>query len=496
MNKKPFIHKFKTDDNNYIYDVNTNSIIEADDIVYDIIDYFGELPPSRIIENFSEKYDVNSISERIDSIKQSQAEGLFSDFHPKISEYPKNFAEIRSELDSNMSLLTLEVTQQCNLRCRYCIYSDKYYYTRKHSFKSMDFCIAKKAIDYFLAHSSKSKQIYIGFYGGEPLLNFGLIKSIVDYTNNKLKQQREISYTVTTNGTLLDDRKIKFFVNNDFNMLVSLDGPIEIHDRNRIYRNGRGSYKTIIGNLRKIKEQYPTYYTKNIGFNAVVSPPYDFRKLDRFFSSFDLIVENSIRLEHAGNLNTSYYEDFEESELQDVDGNKELIEKYIRFYTQQSMSRFSSAELAVARFLANEYLLMRIYKRPLFSRPKKEVYPGGCCIPGVARCFVTAEGRFFPCERVNTNNDELCIGNVESGIEFEKVLKIIERTTERFQKNCSDCWACRLCNLCYIYTERRDHTLGQGEKICGGMKKSIHEALQLFCHIMAKNPNAFDEWKN
>lgn len=502
MENQPFIYKFKTGINNYIYDVNTNNIVQVDDIVYELLEDIDKLSAAEMVEKHRKKYNVNIIQEQIDSIKQFMSNGLFSSYRPEVTGYPKDLPTIKSELNSQRCLLTLEISQQCNMRCRYCIYSDKYYYTRKHSPKYMNFDIARKAIDQFLGQSLEAEHSAIGFYGGEPLLNFELIKACVEYVN-RVAGGRGLSYNITTNGTLLNGSRVEFLIENNFSITVSLDGPKEIHDRNRIYKNGRGSYNTVIANLRQIKEQYPDFYRGKIRFNSIISPPVDYMKLNKFAASFDLFKDNSVRYNAVDAFGTSYYDDFEESELRDRDGAEKLMQRYVSSCIDKDSVQadgYSHASKMLLNFVANEVKLMLIYKRPVFGMPKKDFYPGLCCIPGVNRSFTSAEGEYFPCERVNTNDKRLCIGNVESGIQLSRAMKIIEQVADLFRQNCHDCWACRLCDLCYVSIgqgsdNRKDFHWDYMQEVCEWTRKSASKALRLFCNIMERNPGAFDDWE-
>jgi len=152
----------------------------------------------------------------------------------------------------NLTNFTFEVTQKCNLRCKYCIYGGFYPNQRSHSNKEINFETARNAIDYIfdLVKKNYRQEIIIGFYGGEPLLNFKTVKKIVKYAT-EIFTNRAVRFTMTTNGTLLSNEIINYIIRNNFRILVSLDGPKKIHDSKRIFKNGKGSYEIIINNLKK-----------------------------------------------------------------------------------------------------------------------------------------------------------------------------------------------------------------------------------------------------
>lgn len=158
---------------------------------------------------------------------------------------------IEHYIKTRIQQLTLQVTQQCNLRCDYCAYSGIYDRNRIHSKLRMSFETAKKAIDFFLERSVERLDIFVSFYGGEPLLEFELIKQCVEYINNQAEGKR-INYIMITNGTLLSDKVVDYLVENNFALSVSLDGSKE-HDVNRKFVNGEGSFDTIINNIKRIQ---------------------------------------------------------------------------------------------------------------------------------------------------------------------------------------------------------------------------------------------------
>ena len=155
-------------------------------------------------------------------------------------------------LENGIDHMCLVLTNECNLRCRYCIYSEHYYYSRPYSNRKMEFEVAKKAVDYYFRVNDKSIEYNpyimpsIGFYGGEPLLAWDVIVKVVNYIKNKTDK---CLFSITTNGLLLDIEKIKFMLKNNFAISISLDGTKEEHDRNRIDQSSNGSFERVYNNL-------------------------------------------------------------------------------------------------------------------------------------------------------------------------------------------------------------------------------------------------------
>lgn len=192
MKEKAFIHCFSTNNHYYVYDVNTNSILRINKEIY---------------VKLNEHTDIETLLD--DKIVQMREQGFLRSNNPLIKiEHPLTDT-LKSQLENNVELLILQVTQNCNFRCEYCVYSGSYV-NRVHSKKRMSLETAKKAVDFYYNHCKNTKSAQIGFYGGEPLLEIELIKEIVEYSKI-LFRGKEIIFNMTTNASLLDDDKIDFW---------------------------------------------------------------------------------------------------------------------------------------------------------------------------------------------------------------------------------------------------------------------------------------------
>ena len=185
-------------------------------------------------------------------------------------------------MNGNIRQLILQVTQNCNLRCKYCVYSGSYV-NRTHTKKRMSFEIAKQAVDFYFAHNINKDAGVISFYGGEPLLEMDLIKKVVAYSE-KLYEGKELRFNMTSNATLLTDEIADFLYEHNFNLTISLDGPEEVHNQSRVFADSKtGTFHCIIKNLEKMIDRYPDFIS-NISFNAVLDISNDFKCSSNFFT--------------------------------------------------------------------------------------------------------------------------------------------------------------------------------------------------------------------
>ncbi|MEO0129674.1 MAG: radical SAM protein [candidate division WOR-3 bacterium] len=220
--QSPFVHKFQSLNRNYyIYDVWTNRVVRVNEIVYDLIDDFGVLRYPEIIRKWMKKCPLSSIKSALTEIEIAQKKGLFLDKRFKQMVVPYDDIYLGNAIASNIGYMIVNITEACNMRCKYCAFSGTYKYERPHSNRSMDEFILCKAVDYYLKHSQNSKIRGLSFYGGEPLLAFKKITAV-----QKILKAKDFEFRLDTNGLLLGKKEIvDFIVRHGIGMQVSLDGP-------------------------------------------------------------------------------------------------------------------------------------------------------------------------------------------------------------------------------------------------------------------------------
>lgn len=265
----PYI-QFELPIGEYVYERNQNKVYTISKFGYEQ----GSIQSDNDMQTWLERRNIDT-SNSIETIENPETD------------------ELDKLLQTDVAFITLQVTQNCNLRCSYCAYSGAYY-NRTHNKKTMSFAVAKKAVDFLLSHSTASDDISVGFYGGEPLLEFGLIKEVVAYTES-VCWGKNVSYAITTNATLLKGEILDFLVEKNFKVMISLDGPKEVHDQNRVFSDGRGSYDIVMRNIANIKKLYPIFY-KQVMTNTVLSPDEDYQCVQRYFDTDAVVSELNSRL--------------------------------------------------------------------------------------------------------------------------------------------------------------------------------------------------------
>lgn len=316
------VHKYKQMGYNIVIDTNSGSIHCVDDVVYDILDLYEEFSADEIKEKLGDKYSLKDIEEGLDDIAYLKDEKMLYAEDPY-----ENVAVDHGE--SFVKALCLNIAHDCNLRCKYCFASEGDYKGKR---ELMSFETGKRAIDFVIANSGPRHNIEIDLFGGEPLMNFDVVKQIVDYANVEgPKHNKNIRFTITTNVTLLNDELMQYIDKNMGNVVLSIDGRKEVNDKIRVRRDGTGSYDAIMPKLKKmveIRDKSKQYYArgtftrenldfyndvmhladqgfKEISIEPVVLPdddPMSLRKEDlpTIFEQYDKLSEEIVKRELEG----------------------------------------------------------------------------------------------------------------------------------------------------------------------------------------------------
>ena len=494
----PFVHKFQTKSNKYIYDVNTSHILCVAPIVWDIMDDFGRRAKDEIISKYKSSYEANEVLSAYNVIEDAQNKhGFLLPNRPKYIVMPYDKAEIQKKLMSERSHLILGVTEACNFRCSYCVFSGKYAGWRHHSNQMMDWKVAHKAIDEFLAHSGDSKDVTISFYGGEPLLNISLIRKCVSYIRERISD-RDVGFALTTNGFLLKGDMAKFLATEKFAFRVSLDGPKHIHDQRRSLKDGTGTWEHIIANIKKFLQEYPEYKTNGLmGFNTVVTPPINMTELENFFSDCDCLTDDiGLSVNWILTQGSSYIESLapEDRRVGDIDT---LYEKYlVNLENGKINDNFKSIPFKVQAGIFQRSFL-DIYKRG-YNPPDQNLLPKyfcplPTCVPGIPRLFVASDGNYYTCERC-TPVELMRIGNVQEGVNVSRVQHLLEEFVDLSKDECRFCWCLPTCvSACHV-TCMVNGQFSRDEKhrACASHRSVTHRTMRDMCRVLEKNSHAFD----
>lgn len=394
-------------------------------------------------------------------------------------------------ISGNCSQIILELTEKCNFRCGYCIYNENVSRFRDFGKNDMSFETAKKALDLVLTNY-KRDEFFLTFYGGEPLLNFKLMKQCIEYVRNYYNNIK-FGVSFTTNLSLLNRDMIDYFCELSdadiaVNIMCSIDGPIETHDRFRRYEGGKPSFEHVINKFKLLVKYFykPNDLNRVISINCVISPPCDDKKIDKIRNFFEKELELPKGIKYSlgyVDADEEVYDYFQGNliSLCDSDGKSANIGNA----TTEKILKTESPIIDRNDFNIMLNSITSVYRRELYDKPKnKGKSLHGNCIPGETRLYVTCEGNFLPCERVG---DSPYIGNINDGFDYNVILeKYFLEYIKHYEDKCNDCWAQKLCNICYA---RNMGKVGVEEPsyLCDEMKIESKRKLINYYDILENN---------
>lgn len=359
---------------------------------------------------------------------------------------------------ANLNQLVFEVTDACNLRCKYCGYGELYSdYDERHT-RMMSFESARKVIDFLVNVWSHSKQeftdkgIFISFYGGEPLLNMPFIMQVIGYIESLNIPNRIITYSMTSNAMLLD-KYMDYLAEKEFRLLISLDGN-KWNNSYRITHAGESSFEKNIANVDRLKEKHPVYFEKHVNFNAVlhsrntVEEVYHFIK-DRYGKTPRVVPLNTtgIRPEKKDEFN-QMYRNAAENLRQSKEYELLIDEMFL------NTPEYYGVCLFLHQYNGNVY---RSYN-DLFTQQKAENFiPTGGCTPFARKMFVTVNGKILACERIGQQYG-LGIVPPDGPIElsYQKIADLYNQYFDKLRAQCKTCYLSQSCTQCMFTIDHFD----------------------------------------
>lgn len=416
------IHQYKLNGYNIVIDTYSGSVHAVDEVAYDIIELYEQNDRESIVDIMLQKYahlnlsrsEVEDCLEDIEYLKDSGQ--LFSD-----DIYQNATLEMKSS--NVVKAMCLHVAHTCNLACDYCFAKQGKYHGKDGL---MTFEIGKKALDFLIEHSGTRTNLEVDFFGGEPLMNWEIVKQLVGYGRSLEKEKKKkFRFTLTTNGVLLNDEIIEFANKEMHNVVLSLDGRKEIHDHFRKNLAGKGSYDLIVPKFQKFVESRNdtgyyvrgTYTHHNVDFTEDI-----FHMSDLGFTQ--LSMEPVVSSPQDGLLDSSA---LTEEDLPKLFEQYEILAKEMIKRKQQGRC-----------FEFYHYMI--------------DLENGPCVYKRISGCgsgkeylAVTPWGELYPCHQF-VNDSDYCLGNLDDGILKPELVEEFGRCNIYSREECEDCWAKLYCS--------------------------------------------------
>ena len=410
--KQDLIHKFYLNEKHMVLDVNSGSVHVVDELVYNLLDHYLDSDLEDIVKKMEYKYEENEVRQAYEEVGFLEENGmLYSD--------SEDISNLTYNQDNIVKAMCLHVAHDCNLKCEYCFASQGNF---KGERSMMDLETGKKALLYLAQNSGNRRNLEVDFFGGEPLMNFGTVKDLVDYGRSiEQEYNKHFRFTITTNGVLLDDNKIQYINENMDNVVLSLDGRKTVNDAMRLTVGGEGSYDVILPKIKKMvqargeKDYYVrgTFTSKNLDFgkDAINFHREGFKKI-----SIEPVVapeemDYAIREDHLGRI-LQEYEDFSKEYIRLTQEDKDFM--FFHF-----MIDLDQGPCVVKRAVG--------------------------CGAGSEYLAVTPEGELYPCHQF-VGEKEFLLGTLETGIQNRELRDKFKLANVYNKEECRNCWARFYCS--------------------------------------------------
>ena len=435
------VHQYKNNGYNIVLDVNSGAIHVVDDVTYDAIALYEELDADGIVNRLKDKYSETDIREALEEIEElKKDEALFTEdaYEEYIGDFKKRPTVVKA--------LCLHIAHDCNLRCRYCFADEGEYHGKR---ELMSYEVGKAALDFLIANSGNRRNLEVDFFGGEPTMNFQVVKDLVAYGREQEKlHNKNFRFTLTTNGILLNDDIMEFANKEMANVVLSIDGRKEVNDRMRPRRGGQGSYDTIVPKFQKFADSrhQNNYYVRG----TFTHNNLDFSKDVLHLADLGF---KQISVEPVVAQETDDYAIREEDLPQLYEEYDALAAEMVRRHgTDQDFNFF--------------HFMIDLEGGPCVAKRLSG------CGSGTEYLAVTPTGDLYPCHQF-VGNEKFLMGNVHEGV---------KRTDIRDEFKCCNVYAKEKCRNCFA----RFYCSGGCAANSYNFHGYIHNAYDIGCALQKK----------
>jgi uncharacterized protein len=493
---------FKTKkENNYLYNFNMNRFF----LIHPVMDYLLKLSRKGLdLEKWVDhlpdegiEIEGHGTAGKEEILYYYQKYLLFSrnDFFLKVKHQEKFSGRVAKEqvysLLSNVRQVVFEVTDMCNLKCKYCAFGEYYDNYDKRGKKKLSIVKAKTLLNYLGRYwhsplnTSHHVEITLSFYGGEPLLNIDFIKEIVRYSKKLESPRNTFNFMMTTNALLLD-RYMDFLVENNFGLLISLDGN-KHHNGYRVLHDGTEAYDRVFQNVNLLKAKYPDFFKMKVNFNTVLHHKNSVSAVAKYFKE-------------------NFHKTPTLSEISPIgirhDKHEEFIKIYQNSYENLRLSKdYLTLEKELFARLPSIKALSTIvhncsghcyndYRELLDPGRNVQRIPTGTCLPFSRKLFLSVNGKILPCERIG---HQYYYGTVDEKKVHLDAEKVAQQANDYYDKIRSQCFHCYKVNICIVCIFNLDIDAVQKIKNCPDYMsyETFSKYLALWMSKLEENPGYY-----
>jgi len=472
---------FETIQNNYVYDAWTGRILECDPLTRYVLERYGQTSSEEILRT-AEPQDRDSIRARLKAIDElREREGVFDEFKGFKHNSPARMLPVQ-----NIHGLVVELTDRCNLRCKYCIFGEAYADCRVYGSDTVTVEDAIRSFELMMGTKTMDADTHaqVTFFGGEPFLEIDVMRRIAAGLRSRYPEIA-LGFNLTTNGSFINEEIVETLVEHNMLIWISLDGPERIHDYNRCAVGGKGTFRSVMNTLRYLREYDASYFNRNVNFVSVIAYPYGLKERARFFAECPELPDNFMLRVTDRARQEEMFKDGEAAQFA-----REFREAWADF-----QARLADPGFTKEQYLSRENLFWRqalcsplrtYFKRPVaYDREFDGVLHKTDCLSRRVRLYVSARGELYLCIPATYYADRrYMIGNVREGFQEEAIRRILERWIAFSREHCRTCWAARLCSMCFAMMRYED-----SERICGGIRNQAEEWLSRIAELKEMRPD-------
>lgn len=457
-------HLFQFRGNHYAFDIESSAVVRIDPPAFDALSLrLTDASRDAIASHLAATYGQDTSQTVLRELRWLERKGVF---HGPLRTYDEaeNEAYIQRLTRMSTNKIELSLAEACNLRCGYCYVGENE--ALNHGL--MPWEIAKQAVDLIFQRAGRAKEIYITLFGGEPLLNKPVLRQVIRYSQQLgAEQGKSVQYSMTTNGTLLDDEIIGYIKKYNFGLMVSLDGPKDVHDGVRVFANGKGSFDKATRNIKRLMTRRRMVTVRATVSNRCLDRP----RIVQFLEDFGFTrVAMSRCVGKSHRLGPYDVGPEQNAVLQGQDD----------YFTDRLLEQLQRGERI--RFNPWATALRNIHDQQ--NRRMRCGVGRGCTTVGI-------DGKLYPCHRY-VGMENYVLGHVSTGIDRDKFADYLRGYFETKTK-CEDCWAINICGgYCPWYVSHEDGSFPPPrEWWCEEVREWYERAIWLYDTLRSDYPDYF-----
>ncbi|MHC1745955.1 MAG: radical SAM protein [Negativicutes bacterium] len=493
----PLIKLFPYGNELLVYDAKPHfAFILSNEEMEVLVDFLSGKAKEEILQIHAVSFDEKTITLLLAKFEELKSSGVFIK-GPVEEISPVDRDAIKNQLmyyDENILLrkFCLEVTEDCNYRCTYCKRTianshAKNKLSEENAYKGIHYYF-NKYIAFFEKLSAEKKELLLkivppslSWYGGEPFLNFELIKKSANYFKNLPWDRYSINesnlkFTSNTNLSIMNDEILHFLVDNRVFLFASLDGPAEEHDKCRVFANGEGTFHTAHHNLLKIKEFNEKYFNEQVSIFGVYTDQHDYDKCTDFTRNIGALLCQHFPAEYTGT--------FVANSQETVHDYRNSMNKRLANFKKKAFEAAQDQSIKIDEF-ANLFSFAKLnYDHPAGKDALQILLT---CPMGFDNLMLAANGDFLICHKVDGS---MPIGDCDSGLDYEKLIDLNQQYNQSINNDeCKNCWNVNFCSVCAASRMADHHFFNPAKQECDLFRLRTTYDFLCFIHFSLEHPD-------